>query len=283
MIETAHRIGSRIRHSGPLERHPGLLAPIEPAWQTMFERFTRDRGFVARVNGESFRLTYDYASRYDRLEAYEPVFYRAVTEGLEEGATVLDIGSHVGFFAIGAGRRVGPHGMVYAFEPAPETAALLQRHIDLNGLSDRVQVVRSVVCDTVGTVPFYARGASMAASMSRYNTETLTPERSPAPTVEIDVPSTTIAHFCAERDISPQVVKIDVEGAELRVLQGAAGLLGRRNCRVLCEVHPAEMAGCGASLETLRTYLTSVGCRLEPLDEANELGIFHAAVAAQRP
>jgi FkbM family methyltransferase len=280
MIETAHRLGSRIRHSWLLERHPGLLSPLEPVWQAVFQRLTSERGFDARVNGEEFRLTYGFASRYDGVEAYEPAFYRAFTEILAAGMTVLDIGAHAGFFAIGAARRVGAGGKVYAFEPAPETAALLKRHIDLNGFTDRVEVVRAVVCDTPGTVPFYARGVSMAASLSRHNTETLSPERLAAPTVEIEAPSTTIDQFCTERGISPNVVKLDVEGAELLVLRGAEQLLRDREARVLCEVHPAEMVGCGASLDELRAYLHARGRHLEPLDEPNRLGIFHAILAA---
>jgi FkbM family methyltransferase len=282
MIEAAHRLGSRMRHTALLERHPGLLAPIEPAWRAMFGRLTSHRGFVARVNGESFRLTYDYASRYDRSGTYEPGFYRAFTERIGPGMTVLDIGAHVGFFAIGAARRVGPRGKVYAFEPAPETAALLERHIYLNGYRDRVEVVRAVVCDKPGSVPFYARGASMAASMSRYNTETLSPEQSPAPTVKIETPSTTIDQFCAERDIAPGVVKLDVEGAELRALQGAEDLMRRGRGEVLCEIHPEEMAGCGASLDALNAQLGHMNCRLDPLDDPNALGIFHALVVAER-
>jgi FkbM family methyltransferase len=240
------------------------------------------RGFVAWVNGEPIRLTYRYASRYDRLGVYEPAFFDAFVERIEPGMTVLDVGAHVGFLSLAAARRVGPGGKVFAFEPAPETADLLQRHIDLNGYRDRIEVVRAVVCDRSGTAEFFARGDSMAASMSRYNTATLAPESLAAPTVRLSVPSVTLDDFCASRSIEPDVVKIDVEGAEVRVLRGCRQLLRNDGCQVLCEVHPAEMVGCGGSQDELLAYLASIRRRLVPLDDANALGIFHASLESSR-
>jgi FkbM family methyltransferase len=277
-LEAVHRLASRLRHTVLFERHPWLASTIEPAWQRMFDRASARRGLVARVNGEDIRLTYRYAARYDRVGVYEPAFHRAFIERIGPGMTILDVGAHIGFLALAAARRVGPGGRVYAFEPAPETASLLQRHIELNGYGDRIEVVRAVVCDRPGTVPFYARGDSMAASISRYNTETLTPEKLSAPTVQLVAAGVTLDQFCAEREIEPDVVKIDVEGAELQVLRGAERLLRGGTCQVLCEVHPAELRGCGASLDELRDFLACLGRRLVPLDEANALGIFHARV-----
>ena len=89
-----------------------------------------------------------------------------------EGMVVLDIGAHVGIHALLAGRRVGPDGRVFAFEPAPRTADLLDRHIRWNALEGRVEAVRAVVSDAVGVTAFFVNGATMAASIHEGNLET---------------------------------------------------------------------------------------------------------------
>jgi FkbM family methyltransferase len=98
---------------------------------------------------------------------YEPSFYQAFVGRIKEGMTVFDIGAHIGLFTLGAAKRVGKRGRVYAFESSQETAEILDHHVRLNGWQNRVEVVRAVVSDVDGVGPFYAHGLSMAASLGR--------------------------------------------------------------------------------------------------------------------
>ena len=77
----------------------------------------------------------------------------------------------------------------------------------------------------------------MAASLSRQNVEVLNPER-PTVVTEIKVPSVTIDQFCKAHLTGLDLLKIDVEGAELLVLRGARELLRTAGPRILCEIHP---------------------------------------------
>src|SRR5262249_47743597 len=144
-----------------------------------FGKLSGERGFSARLNGDVFRLQYAFGARYGRhdQQRYEPVFYRAFVDRISEGMVVIDIGAHIGIFTLGAPIRVGQRGRVFAFEPSPEPAEVLAHHVGLNRGSDRVEVVRVVVGETNGLVPFYVHGLSMAASLSRHNVEALNPER----------------------------------------------------------------------------------------------------------
>jgi hypothetical protein len=121
----------------------------------------------------------------------------------------------------------------------------------------------------------------MAASVSRVNVETLNPEVRVAPAREVMVPSVTLDAFCRERRIAPDVIKIDVEGAELRVLRGARAILTTHRPRVLCEVHPRQMENCGSSLAEFNAYLDSVGYVSETLDTPNPIGIHHVRLTAR--
>jgi len=246
----------------------------------MFARMSDQQGFATHINGDVFKLTYEWGSRYERLDqrTYEPVFYGAFSGAVREGMTVFDLGAHIGILTLAAAKRVGPKGRVYAFEPSPETARILERHVALNGWQDRVEVVRAVASDFDGTVPFYVNGTSMAASLGRENVEVLSVDRPADSAVKLEVASVTLDRFCASRGITPHVFKIDVEGAELRVLRGARNLLLTRRSAILCEVHPQQMQHCGSSLGELQEFLDGIGYFLTPLDEPNPTGIFHSFI-----
>jgi FkbM family methyltransferase len=279
MIETLHALGSRLRHSGILAGQSWFWNRVEPHWQRFFGKLSNEHGFSARINGDVFRLQYAFGARYGRQDQreYEPVFYRAFVDRVSEGLVVIDIGAHIGIFTLGAASRVGREGRVFAFEPSPDTVDILAHHVALNRCSDRVEVVRAVVSDADGVVPFYVHGLSMAASLSRDNVEALNPERVEAAR-RVDVPAITLDRFCSERNVRPALLKIDVEGAELRVLEGAHDLLQTGSPVILCEIHPAQMKNCGGSTAAMYAYLERLGYQATPLDAPNPVGIFHALI-----
>lgn len=284
MFETLHRIGSRIRHLRFLSNQEWIRNNVEPCWERVFEWFSRQRGYSTHINEDVFKLLYVFGSRYDRFDKreYEPSFYQPFVQRIREGMTVFDIGAHIGLFTLAAAKRVGKSGRVYAFEPSPETVEILERHISLNGWQDRVEAVRAVVSDVNGEAPFYTYGMSMAASLSRENVEILNPEQLDRPASKIDITAVTLDQFCKDRHIKPDILKIDVEGAELLVLQGAKNLLSKGNVSILCEIHPNQMKNCGSSLSGFCEYLDTLGYYLKPLDEPNELGTFHSLISRSK-
>lgn len=261
-----------------MKRQKWLWGIVEPAWERTFGALTRSRGYETRVGPFRFRLDYLVGARLDKpgVRAYEPAFFVPFVEAVSPGDTVFDVGSHVGIFALGAAATAGPRGRVLAFEPAAETLDVLRRHVRLNGFEDRVEVVAGVASDVTGEISFYVHGSSMANSMSPKNADDLNPEVHDRPATRITVPSHRLDDVCLERGISPRVMKIDVEGAELAVLRGARDILARGECAVFLEVHPEQMKNCESSEEELTGFLGDLGYRLEPLDERNPLGIYHS-------
>jgi FkbM family methyltransferase len=279
VLEALHRSGSRIRNSDLLRRQTWLWRRVEPMWNALFERASIQRGYLTSLNGDKFRLTYEYAARYDRADrgVYEPVFYNAFVREIRPGMQVLDIGGHVGFFTLGAALRAGPAGHVHVFEPTPETVRILERHIELNGWEDRVTVFPGVMADKDGEMTFYTYGTSMASSLSRANTMDLNPER-PSQTKSVTVPAITLDSYCHSKGIRPDVIKIDVEGAELLVLQGARAVLASCKPVILCEVHTRHLANCGGSLQQLERFVDELGYGVEPLDTLNQNGTYHTVL-----
>lgn len=228
---------------------------------------------VVDVNGDQLRLTPSYAG-YHATRGFEPDVHAVLTTRIGAGMSVLDVGAHVGLFSLAAGIRVGSTGRVIAFEPTPATLAILRRHITLNALDDRVEVVPAVVGEEDGETTFFVHEDSMSASISRASVEELRPGEERVTATQIRVPVVTLDGICAAAGLEPNIVKIDVEGAELRVLCGATNVL-RSDARILCEIHPAQLHAAGDSEEELLAFLGTHGRAVAKIDERRD-GIYHA-------
>lgn len=157
---------------------------------------------------------------------HEPWIQELMSEWVSEGATFLDVGSHVGFFTMAASRLVGDTGTVVAVEPDETTFQRLERNVSRNSLAN-VRLVAAAASASVGTVHFASSLGTDSGVRGAVVHEASDFSRS--------VDATTLDELTRER--TPSVVKIDVEGGETAALLGAARLLGARASRWIVEVH----------------------------------------------
>jgi len=130
----------------------------------------------------------------------------------------LDVGANVGYFSIAIGNRLGRGGRVFAFEPHPDLTGLIERSIQLNSLENVVTVSRCAVSDQTGVLDlFYPAGHLGRGTASLALDE---------PGSNIVVPAHRLDDLLPT-DMVVDLVKIDVEGHELRVLRGMEGILRR--------------------------------------------------------
>ena len=149
----------------------------------------------------------------------------------------------------------------------------------MNHFGRIVEVVPKIVSDKSGEMTFYSFGESMAASINRENTQDLNPEH-PKAVKSVTLPCTSLDEFCGT--LRPDVIKIDIEGAEYMALRGAEKILRSRcTSAILCEIHPQHMRNCGGSEEELAGYLDGLGYRIVALDARNPQGIYHASIVAK--
>ncbi len=156
---------------------------------------------------------------------------------LRSGATVWDVGAHIGFFTALAARCVGPGGHVHAFEPLPANRIRLLETIELNGLG-AVEVHPTAVASRAGTRQLYWHSSTaMWGLVERANVQ------------HIEVPCVTLDGLLAERSFGiPALVKVDVEGAELEVLRGGLRLITETSAVLVVEFTDAGVVAEARSL-----------------------------------
>ena len=191
---------------------------------------------------------------------------------LRPGDTFVDIGAHIGYFALPAARRVGPRGRVIAVEPVASSAALLRRNVALNRF-EHVEVVEAAASDRDGRAEL--RIAADSAMWATLRSDTFDHVAA-----TVSVPTRSLDSVLAERGW-PTVagIKLDVEGAESDVLRGADEALRRNpSAFFLFEASGGEPGRVAASLETLETlagrgyrFRRLTGRRLAPPVGARDL------------
>jgi FkbM family methyltransferase len=168
---------------------------------------------------------------------YEVARVRAFANAVTPGAVVYDVGANVGIYSLLASLRAGPSGKVYAFEPLERNLLYLRRHLTLNHVENCV-ILERAVCNREGTRPFSV--AAWSSSMAHL-----------APDGEALIRSTSLDScvYGEERLRPPDILKIDVEGAELEVLEGATRTLTEFRPTIFLEIHGTQLhADCRAFL-----------------------------------
>ena len=160
--------------------------------------------------------------RAETLLTKEPGTIAWLDAELTPGSVFYDIGANIGAYTLYAARRVGPDGMVYAFEPHVANAASLLRNVQANGFQDRVRVLTCAVHSVDGWQPFYYRSISAGASGSQLtHMQDAEDGQAFAPkAVELKRATTLHSVLASGTALFPDAIKIDVDGNELGILRG---------------------------------------------------------------
>jgi len=188
----------------------------------------------------------------------------AVVEVLEHeihsGDTVIDIGSNIGYYVLLEARLVGPQGTVYAIEPVPENYELLCKNIELNGLTnvkpyllaigshtgkEKLHLTHQSNCGVImGSVP---RSFNFEQRMNQIGTGT-----------EIEVNIMTLDDFIRQEGIDPDLIRMDVEGYEIAVIEGMKETLSTaENLKIEMELHYGHYDDPGTITRALREVFSS--------------------------
>ncbi len=180
-----------------------------------------------------------YGCLNNNWEPEETGFFKS---RLRSGDTVLDIGANIGWFSLVAAKEIGERGQVHAFEPRPETARRLKQTIAQNSLRDVVNVWEFALSDQSDTLRLQWANNTENPGGSHIGGRAQE---------HFDAATSANVLACRLDDLLPQVapdiVKIDVEGAEPRALYGARNALKRKHPVILSELFPAQLASVSGS------------------------------------
>jgi FkbM family methyltransferase len=165
-----------------------------------------------------------------RDKQYEPHVTRALRDTLGRGATFIDVGANIGYFALLAAKIVGPSGRVLAFEPNPANCELLRRSIATNEFGN-VTLHQQAVAESRQTLHFATAGIDS-------NGRVVNPAEAAAEVVALPtVEAVALDEALADR-ARIDVIKLDVEGAEARAWRGMQTILARHKPTLLFEFSP---------------------------------------------
>jgi FkbM family methyltransferase len=175
--------------------------------------------------------------------ALETAVQEALVRHLGPGGVLYDVGANVGFFSLLGARLAGPAGHVYAFDPAPDNAAAIRRNAALNAL-ENVSVIAKAVSAGAGTGRLQVVDDQSWSKLAEYGAHPLTERVLKVELVAVD------DLVAAGEARPPTVVKIDVEGAELAVLEGMRATIDAYRPAIICELH-----------DTHREFLAAMAAR----------------------
>jgi FkbM family methyltransferase len=167
---------------------------------------------------------------------------------------VFDVGAHIGLTSLPMSRVVASGGICDAFEPSEANLRYLRWHVAANA-SERIRVHPVLVGDrSSDEVPFFE--ASCETGM---NAMVRNDMRSGIDYAETTRKMISLDAFCAEHQRFPELIKIDVEGAEVDVLNGAYQTLLVHRPELVLSVHPPFLHRYGQDVSTLRALLEGLG------------------------
>lgn len=234
------------------ERAASLLLDVLPrSWvPTSGIRLVERGGLLWRLD-----LSDNLQRRLYLIGSYESLTLRAVLGRLRADDVVLDVGANIGALALPLAKRL-QGGLVFAVEPAADTAERLRQHVAVNRLDHRVRVVDAALSNREG------QAVLRVSEMGGGDVGTRTLEGTTPP---VGAPVRLTTGDALRRDLrltSFDVVKIDVEGHEMAVLDGLAGTLAQAPPRmIVLEVVPGNQHRAGASSQALLDRMTALGYR----------------------
>jgi FkbM family methyltransferase len=236
---------------GRLPNHPGKWRIFERIWPKT-QGVWQEPSIVQRCGMRLEVDRRDFLGRYVYYIGYEVEETRFLEEYVKPGWVVADVGANIGYFTMLLARLVGPTGIVHAFEPAAPAYEVLLRNSKLN-YAENVRAHKIALGGSTGVVPL-AWGPAGNSGKTQLGRSGGADEH---------VSLTTLEQFVEQHNLARlDLLKVDIEGSELRFLEGAISSLRRFRPIILLEINGAALAAFGAHPEQVLRFLTDLGYQI---------------------
>lgn len=231
----------------------GKIPPIYWIYSSLFKLLRPSENVVEIEGSKIYSSTSDLPVSYNRMfqayivkEGWEPETTRLFKRLAKADDVIVDIGANIGYYTLLSSKIVGSNGKVYAFEPDPLNYKVLTENIKLNELTN-VVFEQKAVSDKNGQIELYLNKSDIGAH---------TIYKSKKAGKSVTVESITLDEYFKGREYPIDIVKMDVEGAEMAVLLGMKTILEKnRNIKIFAEFHAPWIKRAGISPEYFASRL----------------------------
>ena len=231
----------------------------------------RDLSSQSRVHsrGLSFRLISDNWITKFRARTFndkEPEMLDWLDENLQDGDVFFDVGANVGIYSIYAALRK-PKAMVCAFEPEYSNLHQLKMNIINNDLLNNVITFAIALSDQTGVSYLHIQDLTPGAALSTEHRESINKTFGKDVVWKEGVGTSTLDYISENLDIQPNLIKIDVDGNELKILNGGRKVFSNNKLRSII----IEMIEHLPNYSGIKKYLNYQGFKLEKKFEENQI------------
>lgn len=232
--------------------------------------YRKIKRFTATLNNVTvqFRTEDEYSKswffpRYAGGNIHEKVVTEMLVEALQSAKCFVDVGAHLGWYTCLAAKHM-PSGSVYSFEMDDLTFALLEMNIAINNLAN-VNVYNMAVSDSSDVVR-YEREIKRPSPERRLMLDTKD-EKSAG---SVSVNSVMLDDFLKRNGVVPDLIKVDVEGAEMNVLLGMRQILHDEKPILFLEIHPPNLHYFNTSTSAILSLLIENGYRVFEIESMRD-------------
>ncbi len=187
---------------------------------------------------------------------YEKNETNFVKDSVNKGDIVIDIGANIGYYTLMFAKLVGDTGKIYSFEPDPRNFFILEKNIQINGYNN-VILEKKAVSNKLGKSTLYVNENSAESSMHKPNNVIN----------EIYVDLITLDNYFEVNSITPDFIKIDIEGYELNALKGMESILQSSNkTKIMIEYNPLTKKELKSDPMDNLTFLSELGFKFKDLN-----------------
>jgi FkbM family methyltransferase len=213
----------------------------------------------------------DILTRHMLFEGmYQEEVLTAIESLVRPADTVIDAGGHHGLMAIVASKAVGPTGLVVSFEPNPHARTRFLENCALSGVQN-VRLAPLALSDKPGSRKFYVQKGAVSWNSSFF--AGFASQSGRDSTEEIEVAVTTIEDYVTTNGLAPAFIKIDAEGSEFLILNGAGKTIREHRPVISMEFNPDSARAADTTIEKTQQFLEGIGYHLVALHRS-QLGFY---------
>lgn len=256
-----------------LGRKSWLTRRMRSLYEHALDWSSGGQGIPWSINETTCRVSPYY--RHQMAREYDQEVIPYLRSKVKPGDICFDVGANVGVYVLQLAHWSQPNGRVVAFEPNPEAYGILEKHIRINGIGERVDLVHAAVGSAPGQATLYTAGTDGQSRLGAPNGAIH------EQAIPIVVPIVTLDDFTSAQGILPNWMLIDIEGFEIEALRGARSLITSQKgtLEIFVEMHPNVWATANTTRESAQDTLNDLGLVPIPLsgqnDSLEDYGLVH--------